>query len=348
MPRTDERRILVIHVGALGDCVLALPALAALGRRFPGAHIELAGHPSPHGLLERRSAVDRVVSIEALGLHRAFSGELPEDLAHYLRDFDVIVSWFGSSDTAYRRALESLQQDRPQRLLIARSTPPEESREHAADYLLRTLTPLGINAQAEDRTPRLALLPEDHEAAEQRLRSFDLEVEADPPPQLIAVHPGSGSRRKCWSVERFAHVIRALEQPNRYFLLIEGPADTDLVERLIAMPEGAGANSLQRFLRLRALPIAHLAAILARCHLFIGNDSGVTHLAAAVGAPVIAIFTVTDPARWGPRGRVHVLRGDPSVGEVLMQCRHVLERERPAVTRTPRSRTDPIRSSGPR
>ncbi|GBC83036.1 Lipopolysaccharide core heptosyltransferase RfaQ [bacterium HR10] len=345
MPRTDERRILVIHVGALGDCVLALPALAALDRRFPGAHIELAGHPSPHGLLERRSAVDRVVSIEALGLHRAFSGKLPEDLARYLRDFDVIVSWFGSGDTAYRRALESLQRDRPQRLLIARSTPPEESREHAADYLLRTLAPLGITVQAEDRTPRLVLLPEDHEAAEQRLRSFDLEVETDPPPQLIAVHPGSGSRRKCWPIERFAHVIRALEQPHRYFLLIEGPADTDLVERLIAMRERAGANALQR---LTALPLPHLAAILARCHLFIGNDSGVTHLAAAVGAPVIAIFTATDPARWGPRGRAHILRGDLSVGDVLMHCRHVLERERPAVTRTPRSHTGPIRSSGPR
>ncbi len=349
MPRVNKKRILVIHVGALGDCLLALPALFALSRRFPGAYIELAGHPSPHGLLERRSPVTRVVSVETLGLHRLFSGEVPEDLAAYLRDFDVIISWFGHGDKAYRRALESLgQEDCSRHVLIARSRPPEGSREHAADYVLGTLASLGV--EAEDRTPRLMLLPEDHEAAEQILQSLPWEVGTEQPLQLIVVHPGSGSPRKCWPVERFAQLVRALDRPDRRFLIIEGPADGDLARHLFSLCREADSDRSCRFLLLTKPPLPHLAALCARAQLFIGNDSGVTHLAAAVGAPVIALFIATDPVCWGPRGRVRILDGNPSVADALTASLQLLEQEIPAVdlTRRPRSRTDPIRSPYPR
>jgi len=325
--------------------VLMLPALAALARRFPDAQIELAGLPSPHGLLERRSPVSRVVSIEALGLYRAFTGELPEDLAAYLRGFDLIVSWFGHQDEAYRRALANLgHSGRAPRLLIASSRPPAESPEHAVDYLLSTLAPLGLTA--EERAPRLALLEEDHEAAERILRTFGIET-TDAAFRLIAIHPGSGSRRKCWPVARFAHLIHALDRPDRFFLLIEGPADRDLVERLLEYcAERDQAHTSPRLARLANAPLPHLAAVLARCHLFIGNDSGVTHLAASVGAPVVALFIATDPARWGPRGCAHILRGDPSVEDVRALCEHVLEAT--DFTRRPQSRTDLTHSSCPR
>jgi len=364
MPRATRTRILIIHVGALGDCLLALPALAALSRRFPGAYIELAGHPSPQGLLERRSPVNRVVSIETLRLHRLFSGEVPEDLATYLRSFDVIISWFGYGDEAYCRALESLgREDRSRHVLIARSRPPEGSREHAADYVLGTLAPLfghptrsqdrvgtPWGVEAEDRTPRLMLLPEDHEAAERILQGLRGEVGTEQSLPLIVVHPGSGSPRKCWPVERFAQLVQALDQPDRRFLIIEGPADSDLARRLLTLCREADSDRSCRFLLLTKPPLPHLAAICARAQLFIGNDSGVTHLAAAVGAPVIALFIATDPACWGPRGRVRILNGNPSVADALTASLQMLEQEAPAfdLTRRPRSRTDPIRFSYPR
>lgn len=338
-------RILIIHAGALGDCLLTLPALGALARRFPEAEIELAGFPSPHGLLERRSPVNRVVSIEALGLYRAFTGELPEDLAAYLRSFDLIISWFGHQDEAYCRALASLGHgESAPRLLIASSRPPAESSEHAVDFLLSTLAPLGLTI--DERTPRLALLEEDHEAAERILHTFGIGT-ADDSLRVIAIHPGSGSQRKCWPVARFAHLIHALDRPDRLFLLIEGPADRDSVEQLLELcVHRDRAYTQLRLARLRNAPLPHLAAVLARCHLFIGNDSGVTHLAASVGAPVVALFIATDPARWGPRGRVHILQGDPSVEEVRALCERVLEAT--ALTRRPQSRTDLTRSSCPR
>jgi ADP-heptose:LPS heptosyltransferase len=349
MPHANKERILVIHVGALGDCILALPALAALRRRFPEAYIELAGYLSPHGLLERRSPVNRVISVETLGLHRIFSGAVPEDVATYLRSFDVIISWFGYGDDAYRRALESLgQEDRPRHVLIARSRPPEGSREHAADYVLGTLAPLGV--EAEDRTPRLMLLPEDHEAAEQILQDLWGEGSPERSVPLIVVHPGSGSPRKCWPVEYFAQLVRALDQPDRRFLIIEGPADGDRARRLLALCVGDDSDRSRRFLLVTRPPLPQLAALCARAQLFIGNDSGVTHLAAAVGAPVIALFIATDPVCWGPRGRVRILDGTPSVADALTASVHVLEQGIPDfdLTRRPRSRSDPIRSPYPR
>jgi ADP-heptose:LPS heptosyltransferase len=333
-------RILIIHAGALGDCVLMLPAIVALAERFPDAWIELAGLASPHGLLERRSPVHRVVSIEQIGLYRAFTGELPEDLAAYLRGFDLIISWFGHCDAAYRRALESLRYgDAVPHLLIASSRPPEDGCEHAADYLLRTLAPLEIAAC--ERTPRLTLLEEDHEAAKHLLRAFGIET-SDEALHLIAIHPGSGGRHKCWPIVRFAQLIRALDRPDRTFLIIEGPADHDVVERL---SQQCAEGRRGRLIRVTNAPLPHLAAVLARCRLFIGNDSGVTHLAAAVGTPVIALFIATDPARWGPRGHAHILRGDPSVEDVRALAERMLESA--DLTRRPRSRTDPIRSSCP-
>jgi len=335
-------RILIIHVGALGDCVLMLPALAALAQHFPEASIELAGLCVPHGLLERRSPVRRVVSIEALGLHRAFSGELPEDLAAYLRRFDVIISWFGHRDEAYRRALDGLRQgDRAPRLLIASSRPPAESTEHAADYLLATLAPLGITAC--ERTPRLVLRPEDHAAADALLQEVGLDA-ADRSRHLIAIHPGSGGRHKCWPVARFAQLCRALDRPDRTILLIEGPADREPVQQLLELCADRD-RAQPRLIRLTNAPLPTLAAVLARCDLFIGNDSGVTHLAAAVGAPVVALFRATDPARWGPRARAHIVRGDPPAEDVRALCESVLEST--DFTRRPRSRTDPTRSFCP-
>ncbi|MCX7753015.1 MAG: hypothetical protein N2443_09135 [Blastocatellia bacterium] len=335
-------RILIIHVGALGDCLFTLPALAALAQRFPGAYMELAGSLVPHGLLERRSPISRVVSIEALGLYRAFTGELPEDLATYLRRFDVIISWFGHNDEAYRRALTRLGHGEcAPRLIIASSRPPAEGSEHAVDHLLSTLAPLGI--AAEDRTPRLALLKEDHEAAERMLRAFGIEA-TDDSLQLIAIHPGSGSRRKCWPVDRFARLLQALDRSDRTFLLIEGPADRDVVEPLWTLhAAGDRAGISPRLVRVTNAPLPQLAAVLARSHLFVGHDSGVTHLAASVGTPVIALFIATDPRRWGPRGPATIVQGDPSVEDVRALCERVLEAA--DLTRRPRSRTDPIRSS---
>ncbi len=115
----------------------------------------------------------------------------------------------------------------------------------------------------------------------------------------MVIHPGSGGAAKRWPLERFAEVARRLDQPVAWVL---GPAEREDRACREAM-ETTGAV-------LDELSLEELSAALARCRLYIGNDSGVSHLAAALGVPTVAVFGATDPATWSPRGqRVTVVSG---------------------------------------
>jgi hypothetical protein len=110
------------------------------------------------------------------------------------------------------------------------------------------------------------------------------------PPRFLAVHPGSGSPTKNWPAERFALLVRA-HGGGLPWLLSSGPAEAELIGPLAALPGAVLA---------RDLPARVLGALLARAGLYVGNDSGVTHLAAAAGAPTLALFGPTDATTWTP------------------------------------------------
>ncbi len=160
---------------------------------------------------------------------------------------------------------------------------------HASLWLCRPLSELGI-AGSEDPSD---LTPSSEETAQAAPLLREL------PHGFVAVHPGSGSASKNWSAPRFAELVDRLAAGERW-LLVSGPADA-----------AASASLLER----RDCVVAHelaprvLAALLSRAGVYVGNDSGVTHLAAACGAPVLAVFGPTDPELWAPVGpRVRVVR----------------------------------------
>ena len=117
----------------------------------------------------------------------------------------------------------------------------------------------------------------------------------------IIMHPGAGSHRKRWPAERFAALGASLVRRGLQVVLIEGPADAEVAAQV---QEHAGLP----FPVLRDLDTRRLAAALAEAWCFVGNDSGVTHLAGAVGTPTLALFGPTDPASWAPLGNARVLR----------------------------------------
>ncbi len=118
-------------------------------------------------------------------------------------------------------------------------------------------------------------------------------------PRFVALHPGSGSRAKSWPPDRFATLAQELAGP-RPWLLVVGPADSEACGPLLGRRGVVVAAGLAPRI---------LGALLARAGLYVGNDSGVSHLAAAFGAPTLALFGPTDPAQWSPVGpAVSVLR----------------------------------------
>jgi ADP-heptose:LPS heptosyltransferase len=164
------------------------------------------------------------------------------------------------------------------RCLIARDPAPPHGGPHASVWLAGALAPLGL-PPAPDPPPLETTAAEQLEA-ERLTRGLA--------PGFLAVHPGSGSRAKNWPLERFVAAARALAD-GRPWLLVRGPAEE-------ALPCPAGAVDASGW------PLRILAAALSRAGLFLGNDSGVAHLAAACGTRTLALFGPTDPERWAPVG----------------------------------------------
>jgi len=122
-----------------------------------------------------------------------------------------------------------------------------------------------------------------------------LSLEAGVP--VAAVHPGSGGAWKCWPVERFVEAVDRLMASGCSVVLIQGPSDDAVVANVLSAVRGTRPPVAAD------LAVDELAAFLCLCSAYLGNDSGVTHLAAAAGVPTVALFGPTDPAVWGPRGR---------------------------------------------
>jgi heptosyltransferase III len=192
-------------------------------------------------------------------------------VAAALRSADAVLAFTRSEPVL------SAIRSRARRLLAGDPAPPAGG-PHASVWLARALAPLGIDASGEP--PPFAFTDAERRESEALVRRL--------PRAFLAVHPGSGSPAKNWPAERFAEVARRLAG-GRPWLFVRGPAEATL-----PVPEGA--------VDAQDWPLRTLAAVFSRVALFIGNDSGASHLAAASGAPTLSLFGPSDPALWSPVG----------------------------------------------
>jgi heptosyltransferase-3 len=292
-------RILMIRGGAIGDFILTLPALKALRDAGPQAHIEILGYKHIAVLAEERFYAQAVHSIEHGPLARFFArnSELPAELADYFASFDLIVSYLYDPDRIFETNLRRCDVQN----LICGAARIVENAGHAARQLARPIEQLRI--KVVDLAERIFPSIEDREFAREFLASV--------PPSIIAIHPGSGSHEKNWPLENWIDLF----SPSSRFadleglVVISGEADEAQTDQL----EREWKNRDVRFAR--NLPLPRLAAVLERS-IFIGHDSGISHLAAAAGANCILLFGPTDPDIWAPRNdNVRVLR--PSGGRLI-------------------------------
>lgn len=273
MAEASLRRVLVVRAGALGDLILLRTTLASL--RGAGASVTLLAPSGPARALA--GEVDRLAAWEGTATARAMAGD-PGDLREALGTFDLALCYSRSEDMA--RALRSLAVQ-----VVVHD--PEPVGMHASAWMAQPLHALGI--------PRIdpgLMLPgaEDIRAAVPWLDRLA--------PRFLAIHPGSGSPRKNWPADRFAELARTLSCENPWLLCL-GPAD-EAAAPLATAPLAVAA---------RDVPLPTLGALLSRAGLYVGNDSGVSHLAAALGVSTVALFGPTDPGLWSPVGRrVQTLR----------------------------------------
>ncbi|HEX5219317.1 MAG TPA: glycosyltransferase family 9 protein [Verrucomicrobiae bacterium] len=284
-------KILVIRGGAIGDFILTLPAIAALRQQFPEVHLEVLGYPHIVQLAEAGGLVNRVQAIEARGLAGFFArnGELSEDLCDYFSDFNIIVSYLYDPDEIFKMNIARCS---PAQFIVGPHRPDEAADVHATEAFLKPLERLAIFGA--DQVPHLSLV-------------VDESIARHAP--TIALHPGSGSERKNWSETNWTRLFRELiDQSTFNLLLVGGEAEGDRLANY------ARVLPAERVRVARSLPLKELARQLKDCAGFIGHDSGITHLAAAVGLPTLALWAETNMDIWRPLGNnVVLLQGETGI-----------------------------------
>lgn len=288
--RFHAPRFLILRGGAIGDFIATLPVLQALRAQWPAADIEIWGYPHIAELAVAAGLAQSVVSLDRAEMARFFVPEpsFTDAQAAAIRSFDLVFNYLHDPVGQVRSNL--LLAGAKQVL----SGSPLIKRGHAIPFLLEPLQALAIYEL--DLVPVLDLPGELRARGRERLRALGLK---GPP---VAVHPGSGSPAKNWPVGRFIEIIRRLRARGGEVVAVIGEAD--------AGEAAALAGEAPDLPVLEELTLVELAAALAECAAFVGNDSGITHLAAAVGLPVVALFGPSDADVWAPRGRaaVKVLR----------------------------------------
>jgi len=294
-------RLLVIFPGALGDLICLGPALRAIARRHHDATLELMARPELARFAVGRMSIEAGHSIDRREVSSLFRNDAgAEPAAHaFFGQFGRIYSFFAADDHNFRRSLSAAASGE---VSFHRFRPPGDG--HLSGLYLDS-----IGASGEPLESRVDLVRSDLDSADEVLHRVGAAHG-----KFCLVFPGSGSLTKNWPLDRFVKLasdVSSFVKP----IAILGPAEPAMEPHFQERQVAA----------LKGLELEVVAALAHRARAFVGNDSGVSHLAAAVRARGVVIFGPTDPTRWQPLGEVTVLRRKRlealTVGEVLQALR---------------------------
>jgi heptosyltransferase III len=282
---------LLFRLGGLGDLLVTLPSINLLRTSSPGLALHLVGRKEYGEFLRREGAIEIAHSIDEAKWASLFedSVAVPREMRRWISGFDLILGWL-QPKTETRRFSRILADLGPEAHLMIYDS---ASRRPISRYFfertaeaIKAIEPNGRPAPAFEECARLP------------------SSEISPALKFAVVHPGSGSPKKCWPLDRFLEVASFLRRRGFSGTLATGEAEERWEGELrkVALPAG------WTWLRRPALPA--LARLLREATLYLGNDSGVTHLAAACGTNVIAIFRKEFETAWRPFGRTTVLSAE--------------------------------------
>lgn len=314
----DPRNILVIDFGQLGDVVMSLPALRAIREKFPYAKITVAVGKPGKELLSLAGFADEILEVDRVSLRDGPTlvsiGRIARFVAQVRKQkFDFVIdlhSYYetnilgflsGASHRLYsrreNRSLDFLGNFKPQ---PAR----ERTTAHLVDRYLDLLKPLGIQDPA--RTPVLRTSNAGDLAVEALLKK----EKAHSGELLAGIFPGAGNASRLWPLEKFADVADHLIRNDRVRVIVfAGPEERELVPRMRSVFPA-------RTIFFDRLTIPQLASAQARLTLFISNDTGPAHIAAAVGTPVVVVMDRPEPNSYMPIGEQNRFIGGPLITNI--------------------------------
>lgn len=292
MPRNQ---ILVIRGGAIGDFIVTLPVFTALREMFPQTRLEAVSYTGVAQLALAGGLLDGHRPIESRQFAGFFAGkgDLDKDWSTYFNQFSVIISYLYDPDGNLQNNIKRVSEAQ---FIQGPHRPDETQSIHAADALLKPLERLAIFGA--ESAPKLNLAADSVGAG-----------------KWLAIHPGSGSESKNWPISSWVNLIQELVAKTSWQILIVG-----------GEAEGKKLETLQKVLPaergriLRNAPLTSLAQVLKGCELFLGHDSGISHLAAALDVPCVLIWGPSNQAIWAPRNpKVKLISGGGNLASLPVE-----------------------------
>jgi len=303
----DPQNILVIDFGQLGDVVLSLPALHAIRAKFPRARVTVAVGKPGKQVVEMSNVADETLVVDRVSLRDGSKPVSVWRIARLIKEvrarrFDFVIDLHSLSETNLlgflsgapqrlygrrpTRSLDFLSNFRPRPVL-------EDGAKHVVDRYLDVIAPLGV--EVVSRVPRLPTPAEEVSAVDEMLRKEKAAHDAP----LIGMFPGAGHPSRCWPLARFGELARRLENSDGVRTVVfAGPEERALVKEMRAQ----FPRSVVIFDR---LSIPHLAAAAVRMSVFVSNNTGPMHIAAAVGTPVVMLLGRPTSDGFTPVGDQH-------------------------------------------
>ncbi len=295
----------ILQPGAIGDCIVTLPLAAFMKEALGLGGLDMIGHMDYISMLSGRTCIDGVRSIDSLELHRLFTPAGQFDLTDAdplitaFSDYAWIVSFMGEPDADFEQNLIfTANCSHSAEVVTIDPKAPKDPAEPISSWFIRQFVQrceMPIEMPPPDSTAQLI-----EAAHSDRRRGRELldSLGVGPTGRIVVIHPGSGGREKCWHHDNFLSVAGELAKEGFEVVFTLGPAEQErFTDDQIRRISSAGAC-------LRDAPLSDVLAILSGAAAFVGNDTGVTHLAAGLGVPTLALFGPTDPAVYAPIGSV--------------------------------------------
>jgi predicted lipopolysaccharide heptosyltransferase III len=287
-------RVLVVRLRSIGDTVLATPSLHALRRFLPQARIDILLESWVAPVLDGFEEVDHVITVErgSTGSRARVARELRTiryDVAFNLHGGTTATLLTRASGAKHRVGYPNYQYSRLHNHLAP--SPLElwgQEKTHSVEQQLALLGWTGVPVSDRPRT-RLAVTHEAEASIRSRLRAAGLD-DATP---FALIHPAAAFESKQWAVPNFARVAEDLSARGLAVVAIAAPDESSIIADLVK-------NCSAPLRALTDLRLPEVTALASRARLFVGNDSGIAHIAAAVGAPSVIIFGSSNVAHWRP------------------------------------------------
>jgi len=298
------KRALIIQPGAIGDCILTLPLASFLKNVLNFGYVDLLGHTEYIGYFPGRTNIDKVSSIDLMDIHRLFLKpsefelEDRDPLIKAFCEYTWIVSFMGEPESNFETNLIfTTNCSHTSELITLSPKPLENATEHISNYFIRQFSEqCGISLPSppyfDDKESHI------NPSMTDKIKGKDLLWESglEPQKKLVVIQPGGGALNKCWHIDNFLSIVKKLRANNTQVVFLLGPAE---IERF----SSETIDKIKDVTKcLTDLSLVNVLRILAFTDAFLGNDSGITHMAASMGINTLVVFGPTNPDIYKPIG----------------------------------------------